>query len=183
MGITHESFGGDIPMPTEREEDLQLFGMWLSQLNHEDYLLVARGALGMLSQPVFVLAYIFSKYYQLEIVSKIIVWSNLVLAILIYASIIAAFRVYIETRIKIRPILIKHPDFPMRRLPNIRPGWGLYCPVALSLIMVVIWSSFLYIQAEDDAQRMAAIFFTVFLALAGIAFAIGAGTILGKSAE
>lgn len=170
-------------MPTQREEDLKLFSMWMSQLNHEDYLLVARAALGMLSQPIFVLGFVIAKHYQMEIVASTLVWCNLVLAILIYASIIAAFRVYIETRLKIRPLIIKYPDFPMRRLPNVRPGFGLYCPVMISLIMVVIWSSFLYVQAENDAQRMGAIFFTVFLALTGVAFAIGAGTILGKTSE
>jgi len=170
-------------MQDTREKDLETFRMWMAQLNHEDYLLVSRVLIGMIGQPVFVLGYIIAVHYDLGPVRQILVWSNLVIAVIIYISILAAFRVYLETRLKIRPLVEKHPDFPMRRLPGATPGLGLYCPVLLGLVMVVIWSSFLYVEAADDSHRSAAIKITVTLALVGLLFAIGVGTILGKPSK
>lgn len=170
-------------MPTTREEDLEMFDRWMNQLNHEDYLILSRTALAMISQPVFVLGYLFAKHYDITVIPQILVWSNLVMSIVIYISILAAFRVYLETRLKLRPLVRKHPDFPMRSLPNVRPGLGLYCPVGLGLIMVIIWSSFLYAEAEDRRHQIAAIAITAFLALAGVVFAIGVGTTLAKPAD
>jgi hypothetical protein len=170
-------------MATDREQDLETFRIWMSQLNHEDYLLVSRVAIGMISQPVFVLGYIFAEYHQVPVVPEILVWSNLVISVIIYASILAAFRVYLETRVKIRPLVQKHPDFPMRRLPNIRPGLGLYCPVGLGLMMVVIWSSFLYVEAAaDPVKQRVAVIIAIVLSLVGIAFAIGVGSSLSEDA-
>jgi hypothetical protein len=167
-------------MPTTREQDLEIFGMWLHQLNHEDYLIVARTALAMVSQPAFIVAYVLTKHFGYPLISQILIWSNLVISIITFISILAAFRVYLETRVRLRPLLQRHPDFPMRRLPNIRPGLGLYCPVGMGLIMVVIWASFLYVEAPEGNQQKAALAITALLALAGIVFAIGVGTTLGK---
>lgn len=170
-------------MQDAREKDLETFRMWMAQLNHEDYLLVSRVLIGMIGQPVFVLGYIIAVHYDLGSVRQVLVWSNLVMAVVIYISILAAFRVYLETRLQIRPLVEKHPDFPMRRLPGVRPGLGLYCPVLLGLVMVVIWSSFLYVEAADDFHRNGAIAITATLALAGLIFAFGVGTSLGKTAK
>jgi hypothetical protein len=155
----------------------------MRQLDHEDYLMLFRVALGMFSQPIFIVAYILAKQYGMSPIPSVLVWSNFIASIVIFASTLAAFRVYLETRLRIRPIVEKNPDFPMRRLPDARPGVGLICPVALSLIMFVIWSSFLSVEAQTDIQRKAAIGITAALAIVGVAIAIGLGTSLGRTGE
>jgi hypothetical protein len=168
-------------MTVERDHDFEAFQIWMRQLDHEDHLIVARVALSIFSQPGYVIGYILARHFGVPIASTVILWSNLIISIIIYASILAAFRVYIEIRLRIRALLQKHPDFPMRRLPNARPGLGLYAPVGIGLLMVVLWSSLLYVEAGQDVQRQwAAIVITCVLALAGIVFAIGVGASLGK---
>jgi hypothetical protein len=169
-------------MSNERDRDLETFRIWMDQLNHEDFLILGRISLSIFSQPVFIVGYIMAKQYQLSIVSEIILLSNLLISILIYISILAAFRVYLETRVKIRALFLRRPDLPMRSLPNIHPGLGLYAPVAIGLIMVLVWSSLLYVEAGQDVQlQNAAKLITGALAAVGAAFAIGVGMILGQN--
>jgi hypothetical protein len=168
-------------MSDDRERDFETFRAWMSQLNHEDYLMLARVSLGFFSLPIFLIGYILAKHFNLSIVPQVIVWANVLTSVIIYISILAAFRVYLETRLRIRPLLLKHRDFPMRRLPNVRPGLGLYAPVAIGLIVVVFWSSMLYVEAGDDTNHQhAAEIITGLLAVAGVVFAIGVGTVLSS---
>ena len=118
-------------MTDERDRDLETFRLWMDQLNHEDFLILGRISLSIFSQPVFIVGYILAKQYQLSIVPEVILLSNLLISILIYIAILAAFRVYLETRVKIRSLFLRRPDLPMRSLPNIHPGLGLYAPVAI----------------------------------------------------
>jgi hypothetical protein len=169
-------------MSDERDRDLETFRTWMDQLNHEDFLILGRVSLSILSQPVFIVGYILAKQYQLSIVPEIILLSNLLISILIFISILAAFRVYLETRVKIRALFLNRPDLPMRSLPNVHPGLGLYAPVAIGLIMVLVWSSLLYVEAGQDVQlQNAAKLITGALAVVGAAFAIGVGMILGQN--
>jgi hypothetical protein len=70
----------------------------------------------------------------------------------------------------------------MRSLPNIHPGLGLYAPVAIGLIMVLVWSSLFYVEAGQDVRlQYAAKLITGALAVVGAAFAIGVGMILGQN--
>ena len=61
----------------------------------------------------------------------------------------------------------------MRSLPNVHPGLGLYAPVAIGLIMVLVWSSLFYVEAGQDLRlQYAAKLITGALAVVGAAFAI-----------
>ena len=183
LGGSNPSASGNTHSPT-RDSEFETFRLWMGQLNHEDYLLVSRAGLSLISQPVFALGYVFSRYFSIGIVSEILIWSNLIISVIIFISILAALRVYVEIRVKLRPILERYPDFPMRRLPNIRPGLGLYCPVGVGLIVVLIWSSLLYVEAAGDPFRqIAAIIITVFLGAAGVIAAIGVGLGLEEKGE
>ena len=169
-------------MTDERDRDLETFRLWMDQLNHEDFLILGRISLSIFSQPVFIVGYILAKQYQLSIVAEVILLSNLLISILIYIAILAAFRVYLETRVKIRSLFLRRPDLPMRSLPNIHPGLGLYAPVAIGLIMVLVWSSLFYVEAGQDVRlQYAAKLITGALAVVGAAFAIGVGMILGQN--
>ncbi len=132
---------------TTREADLEIFGRWMNQLNHEDYLLIFRKALGLFSQPVFIFGYVLARHYEQPVISTILIWSNLLMSVIIFISILAAFRVYIETRVKIRPLVQRHPDFPkLRRLPDISLRIGVVLPGrAGPCQLVVIWLSLLYV--------------------------------------
>lgn len=136
-----------------------VFQSLLSQIDHEDSLLVARTQWLILSQFLLFVGYLCVDRSKLPAnppvnYHRLISVLGIVSTIFILSSILAAIKLFVELRTSMFMLLAQHPDLPMRKLDRYGVGTGLMTPVLLSLALVFTWSFVTF------PNRLAAVFMT-----------------------
>jgi len=121
------------------------FQSLLSQLSHEDDLLIGRTMWLVNGETLLLIAYILIKnerprINQSKSVSYQILFIGLVSSIIVLTSILASITVYVGIRERLHFLVIQHPDLPFRHLPNSGIGTGLLAPLLLAMLSFASWA-------------------------------------------
>jgi hypothetical protein len=124
-----------------------IFQSLLSQIAHEDNLLISRTNWLLASQFLLLIGYVSIDKKKLPLewlldYYRVICVAGVVSTIFIFSAILASVKVFVQIRTTMYSLLAQHPDLPMRELPYVGIGAGLLCPILLSLSILFIWSLF-----------------------------------------
>jgi hypothetical protein len=144
------------------------FQALLSQLEHEDTLLLARTQWLVVGQALLFVAYVCIDRNRLSTNATVNLHQvtsvlGMLTTIFILASILASIKVFVEVRTDLFRLMTDHPDLPMRRLPQVGIGAGLLCPILLSLAVLFTWS------LVSFASKWAA----ALMVISGVLFSVG----------
>jgi hypothetical protein len=138
-----------------------IFQSLLSQLAHEDDLLLARTQWLVVSQFLLLLVYVLVDKGKLPADQRLnhhrmISILGLVSTVFILGAILAAVKLFVELRTDMFKLMAEHPGLPMRKLGRTGIGAGLLCPILLSLSLVFTWSRLTFSNRRDAVLMTAA---------------------------
>jgi hypothetical protein len=122
-----------------------IFQSLLSQMEHEDNLLLARTQWLVLTQLLLLIAYVctdkrkFPTERSLDL-HRLFSVLGVVTSVFILSAILAAIKLFVELRTSMFALMAQYPGLPMRKLDRYGVGSGLLCPVLLSLAFLFVWS-------------------------------------------
>jgi hypothetical protein len=122
-----------------------VFRSLLSQMDHEDSLLLARTGWLVFTELLLLIAYVCIDKKKLPADPpvnhhRMLSVFGVVSTIFILSAILAAIKLFVELRTSMFMLMAEHPDLPMRKLDRNGIGTGLSCPILLSLAFLFLWS-------------------------------------------
>jgi hypothetical protein len=150
---------------------MECFDSLLRQIEHEDILLVQRTGWLLTTQSFLLVGFFtvdLNKLLDISIHSfsyySLIGELGIVSTIIIFLSILAAIKVFIELRSQMHVMVKNYPSLPMRKLPKKGVGTGLLAPIFLCLFILYIWilltfDSWLYANVSIFFCIISTIFF------------------------